>query len=55
MQLAALVSSRCQARHADAANTEHSRRERRFVQSAPHGGDQSSLHPDMFVVEMQPK
>jgi hypothetical protein len=30
----------------DAAKIEHGRREDPFVQSAPQGGDQSSLHPD---------
>jgi len=40
----------------DAAKIEHGRREDPFVQSAPQGGEQSSLHPDIvFVVEMQPK
>ena len=38
----------CQVQHADEAKVEHSRREGRSVQSAPHGGDQSSLHPDSF-------
>ena len=37
----------------DAAKIEHGRREDPFVQSAPQDGDQSSLHPDIFV-EMQP-
>jgi len=36
----------CQVQHADAVKVEHRRREGRFVQSAPNGGDQSSLHPD---------
>jgi len=40
----------------DAAKIEHGRREDPFVQSAPQGGDQSSLHPDTrFVEMMQPK
>jgi hypothetical protein len=39
----------------DAAKIEHGRREDPFVQSAPQGGDQSSLHPDRLFVEMQPK
>ena len=34
---------------------EHGRREGSSVQSAPHGGDQSSLHPDNVIVGMQPR
>jgi len=39
---------------ATAPKIEHGRREGSFVQSAPHGGDQCSLHPDIACVEMQP-
>jgi len=48
----------CQDQHTDAAKIEHGRREDPFVQSAPQGGEQSSLHPDTSspaAVEMQAK
>ncbi len=43
----------CQVQHADAAKIEHSRREGRFVRSAPHGGDQSSLHLDRDAAKIE--
>ncbi len=45
----------CQDEHSDAAKIEHGRPKRLICSICTQGGNQSSLHPDSVVVEMQPR